>query len=92
MWEHQQQVMVPAEIKLIWQVVTDVENWKAWDSDVKKAQLSGEFCSGASGEMESADGSRCHFRITEVKMGEFYCNYYIGLWTDNTTPLPVTTI
>ncbi|NUO02848.1 MAG: SRPBCC family protein [Saprospiraceae bacterium] len=56
----------------IWQVWTDVPNWKQWDKGLKEAILEGEFAIGAKGKIIPDKGPKSKFVVTELKPGESY--------------------
>ena len=56
----------------IWQVWTDVPNWKQWDKGLKEAILEGEFAIGAKGKLIPDKGPKSKFVVTEMKPGESY--------------------
>jgi hypothetical protein len=42
----------------IWQVWTDVPNWKQWDKGLKEAQLDGQFLIGTKGRLVPDKGPK----------------------------------
>jgi hypothetical protein len=56
----------------IWQVWTDVPNWKQWDKGLKEAVLEGAFIVGAKGKLISDQGRKSKFVISELVPNESY--------------------
>lgn len=56
----------------IWQVWTDVPNWKQWDTGLKDAFLEGDFTVGATGRLIPDKGPRSKFIISEVVPDKSY--------------------
>lgn len=50
----------------IWQVWTDVPNWKQWDKGLKEALLEGDFAVGSKGKLVPDKGPKSKFVISEV--------------------------
>jgi hypothetical protein len=56
----------------IWQVWTDVPNWKKWDKGLKEAVLEGEFIVGTKGKLIPDKGPKSKFIISEIVPNESY--------------------
>jgi hypothetical protein len=56
----------------IWQVWTDVPNWKQWDKGLKEAFLDGEFRVGTKGKLIPDKGPKSKFVISELKPNQSY--------------------
>lgn len=56
----------------IWQLWTDVPNWKQWDKGLKDAIFKGDFVAGAKGKLIPDKGPRTKFIITEVIRNQSY--------------------
>jgi len=50
----------------IWQVWTDVPNWKQWDKGLKEAYIEGDFIVGTKGKLIPDKGPKSKFMITEL--------------------------
>ena len=50
----------------VWNIWTDVANWKQWDKGLKEAVLKGDFKVGAKGKLIPDKGPKSKFIITEV--------------------------
>lgn len=61
-----------ADSDKIWQVWTDVPNWKQWDKGLKEALLEGEFKVGAKGKLIPDKGPKSTFIIAELLPGKSY--------------------
>lgn len=56
----------------IWQLWTDVDNWKQWDKGLQSSTLNGAFVTGAKGSLLPDKGPRSQFVLTEVIPGRSY--------------------
>ncbi len=56
----------------IWQVWTDVPNWKQWDKGLKEANLEGEFKVGTKGKLIPDNGPKSKFIISELVPNKSY--------------------
>ncbi len=65
MYTYEKSMTGKGEIKKIWNMYSEVENWSLWDIGLKSVQLSGDFCIGTNGTMEMVDGSTLPFTLTE---------------------------
>ena len=61
-----------ASAEAIWQVWTDVPNWKNWDSGLKDASMEDRFGLNAKGEILSLEDRSSAFEIVEYQAGESY--------------------
>jgi hypothetical protein len=56
----------------IWQVWTDVPNWKQWDQGLKEAVLDGNFIVGTKGKLIPNKGPKSKFIISELVPNKSY--------------------
>lgn len=56
----------------IWQVWTDVANWKQWDKGLKEANLDGAFEVGTKGKLIPDKGPKSKFIISELVPKQSY--------------------
>ena len=56
----------------IWDIWTDVPNWKQWDTGLKEARLEGDFATGAKGTLIPDRGPKSRFVISELVPGQSY--------------------
>jgi hypothetical protein len=63
----------------IWNVWTDVSNWRAWDTGLKNAEMTGAFAKNAKGTITSLDDRQSEFRVVEFESGKSY-TYEVGLF------------
>jgi hypothetical protein len=56
----------------IWQVWTDIPNWKQWDKGLKEASLDGEFMVGTKGKLIPDKGPKSKFIISELVPDKSY--------------------
>ena len=61
-----------ASSDVIWNIWTDVPNWKRWDKGLKQASLNGYFEEGVKGKLIPDKGPASTFIITELKKGQSY--------------------
>jgi uncharacterized membrane protein len=54
----------------IWQIWSDVENWKNWDKELASSKLFGQLKSGAKGEVVTTGGQKSTFEVTDCKENE----------------------
>lgn len=55
----------------IWNLWTDVPNWRRWDDGLTNATIDGAFRTGATGSI-LADGRTSNFVVTAVEEGKAY--------------------
>jgi hypothetical protein len=56
----------------IWQVWTDVPNWKQWDKGLKEAKLEGDFALGTKGTLIPDKGPKSAFIISALVVNQAY--------------------
>jgi hypothetical protein len=56
----------------IWQIWTDVPNWKKWDKGLKEAIIEGEFIVGTKGKLIPDKGLKSKFIISELEPNKSY--------------------
>lgn len=56
----------------IWEIWTDVPNWKNWDIGLKDASLAGNFTLKAKGKILSLEGKKSNFKIVAYEKGKSY--------------------
>ncbi|MEM8889970.1 MAG: SRPBCC family protein, partial [Bacteroidota bacterium] len=62
-----------ASPEVIWNIWTNVSQWKDWDSGLKDAELSAsDFGPGAKGFIYSLEGRKSRFKIVEYEEGVSY--------------------
>ena len=49
----------------IWQVWSDVKNWKTWDNQVEFSELSGPMSNGISGVLKPSGGPKTRFIVSD---------------------------
>lgn len=65
MFTYEKSLTGAGDIQKIWNMYSDVSNWRIWDKSVKSVQLSGPFCVGTNGIMEMNDGMTLPIELTE---------------------------
>ncbi len=61
-----------ARAREVWNVWTDVSNWKQWDTGLKDASIRGAFGLGATGVILSLEGRKSKFIVVEYTDGKSY--------------------
>ena len=56
----------------VWEVLTDVQNWHIWDTEILDAKLDGDFVLGAKGTMTPKTGPKLKFYISEIDPNKSY--------------------
>jgi len=81
----------------IWEIWTDVSNWKEWDTGLKDAAMEGQFELDATGIITSLEGRKSKFRIvtyekdrsytmrTKLPLGSLYVKRYLIVEGGKTT-------
>lgn len=54
------------ELHKIWQVLTDVENWKDWDKELVESKIEGPFQTGTKGTLKFKTGPILETELTHV--------------------------
>jgi hypothetical protein len=65
-------VVTTASPEILWQIWTDVSDWKTWDTGLKAAHLKGPFKEGAKGRLIPDKGPAAKFKIENVREFESY--------------------
>lgn len=63
------QVIIQADIEVLWAVITDVNNWPMWDPHEEAARLEGPFATGTKGWSKPKGAPDAHWVITNVEAG-----------------------
>ncbi|MGY3804465.1 hypothetical protein ACWNT8_10410 [Pigmentibacter ruber] len=53
--------------KAIWELWSDIENWKKWNPGIKDSKLNGEFTEGSTFSLKTIDGREVTLQLIEVK-------------------------
>lgn len=61
-----------AHAKTIWDIWTDVPNWKAWDKGLKDASIENDFKLNSKGVITSLEDRKSKFRVVEYTEGQSY--------------------
>ena len=61
-----------ASVERIWSLWIAVNRWPTWDSELESAQLTGDFCLGATGQLTPKVGPRSKFEISALDCGNGY--------------------
>ena len=71
------EIQIDAPVTAVWAVLTDIDTWPSWQSNITEAELNGPLMAGSSFDWK-ADGLRFHSTLHTV--GE---PHYLG-WTGTT--------
>jgi uncharacterized protein YndB with AHSA1/START domain len=63
MWSKKITIETNASKERIWELWSDVENWRQWDGDVKQSKLNGKFETGTRGIIKPTNGPKSNFVI-----------------------------
>lgn len=80
MWEKQISMEIEVTKAQIWDIWSDVKNWKTWDHEVESSELNGKFEKGTKGFIKPANGPKSTFSITSAKYpNEFTIRSFLPL-------------
>ena len=65
-------ISVNNTIEKVWEVLTDVQSWHKWDTEILEAKLDGDFIVGARGTMTPKTGPKLKFYISEIEPNKSY--------------------
>ena len=65
-------VTVDNSLEKVWEVLTDVQSWHKWDTEIIEAKLDGNFVLGAKGTMKPKTGPKLKFYISEIEPYKSY--------------------
>lgn len=63
MWKKEVTIETNATKERIWELWSDVENWKKWDGEVQQSELNGRFETGTMGMLKPTNGPKSKFII-----------------------------
>ncbi|AEV84802.1 hypothetical protein ACWT_3779 [Actinoplanes sp. SE50] len=66
MYEFGESTVIRADLSAVWDTVTDVSAWPAWDPHEQQARLDGPFATGTTGWSKPRGGPATTWRLTEV--------------------------
>lgn len=61
-----------ASPEAIWKIWIDVPNWYLWDTELKGAELKGDFAKGIKGVLIPKKGRKAKFKIVAYEEGKSY--------------------
>lgn len=82
-WEIKAVQTTNAKPQDIWEIWTDVSDWKSWDTDLEWSKINGKFEVGTTGTLKPKGWFSSNFTITEMNQDKSHCE---------TTYLPFTTL
>jgi hypothetical protein len=72
MWVNSFSMEIKAPVETIWQLWTDVENWKKWDDSVEYSKIDGEFENGMLGTLKTVNGPKAKFRLKNITINKSF--------------------
>jgi hypothetical protein len=66
MYEFGEEAVISGDTAAVWAVVTDVDNWPAWDPHEQQARLDGPFAAGTTGWSKPNGGPGTTWTLTAV--------------------------
>lgn len=63
MWKKEVTIEINATKERIWELWSDIENWKKWDGEVQQSELNGRFETGTMGILKPTNGPKSKFVI-----------------------------
>jgi len=73
-WHYTETVETDAPAEAIWSLWSTPSTWHTWDSEVKSAEIHGDFVQGAKGIMQPTSGPKVAFTLTKVARNECFTN------------------
>ncbi|WP_026425603.1 SRPBCC family protein [Actinokineospora inagensis] len=67
MWSYEYTVTTTATATAVFATWADVTGWRAWNTDVGKAEIDGPFAAGSTITMTTLDGGEVVLRLAEVE-------------------------
>ncbi|MCP4051139.1 MAG: polyketide cyclase/dehydrase and lipid transport [bacterium] len=72
MWKFSHNIEINATPETLWQLWSDVENWKKWDNSIEWSQMKAPFQEGSKGQLKPRNGPCTSFIVsTAVKNKRF---------------------
>ncbi|KAA2265104.1 hypothetical protein F0L68_05440 [Solihabitans fulvus] len=68
------ETVIDGDLATVWSVVTDVDNWRAWDPHEEDARIDGEFAAGATGWSKPHGAPGATWTITDVVEGRSWAS------------------
>ena len=65
-------ISVNNTLEKVWEVLTDVQSWHKWDTEIIEANLDGDFVLGTKGTMKPKNGPKLKFYISEIEPHKSY--------------------
>ncbi|SFD74757.1 hypothetical protein SAMN05518672_10345 [Chitinophaga sp. CF118] len=56
----------------MWQIMSNINDWKSWDDSVEFSELQGEFRPGSTFLLKPKGGPKVKIKLAEVKTGEYF--------------------
>ena len=65
-------ISINNSLEKVWEVLTDVQSWHKWDTEIIDAKLDGNFVLGAKGTMKPKSGPKLKFYISQIEDNKSY--------------------
>lgn len=65
--QHSYSIQTSASAEKVWDLSTDVRNWKSWSPDLREVEFQGKFDENAKGYLVPEKGMKTPFRIASCK-------------------------
>jgi len=73
-WHYTETVDTNASAESIWELWSTPSTWHTWDSEVKSAEICGDFVQGTKGMMQPKSGPKVTFTLTKVAINQCFTN------------------
>ncbi|MGH3415169.1 MAG: SRPBCC family protein [Actinocrinis sp.] len=70
MWTYEHSIETDAAPEAVWRLWADVENWGAWNADVRRIKIDGPFAAGSEIVMTPEGQDPVHLIVAEAVAGE----------------------
>lgn len=72
MWTYIHEKECNIDLDRLWDLYSNLENWKQWDEEIEKITLNGEFISGSKGIMYMEGQDPMNFILTDVEIKKHF--------------------
>lgn len=73
-WKAEYAVEANTTVDIIWDLWTDIENWKDWSHDLASSSLTGTFAAGTKGQLQIKQGPLLEIQLVEVSAPNFFAD------------------
>lgn len=72
MWTYIHEKECNIDLEKLWDLYSNVENWKQWDEEIEKITLNGDFITGTKGVMYMEGQEPMNFILTDVEVKKHF--------------------